>query len=182
LLAILLAFCIVISGCAPASTTTTAASPSTTTPSTTLPNGQDLSFETISSTGELEGPYPGGATLRVLTHFSQAWDIADWVFPSSLDSLMKVDYVRYFVVVVFNGYRYLHYTKLEIQRIWRVDNTIYVMAYFEEQQTFGVPIDSSQYQAVRIEKSALNNGEEYTFILVSEDGAQRGMPVKVVME
>jgi hypothetical protein len=173
--------------------TTTSPSPSqspspsdTTTPSVTFPPGTDLAFETIVESGKVGGPYEGkSAQIRVVNDTQTTLpEWFDWVDPHNQTTILGVDYSKYLVVIVFNGYRSGIWRDLSIQRIWQNDNEVFVLAHFNDfvSGATSLPAFNSQYQVVKIDKTLITHPGEITFILLDELGEERARTIREISQ
>jgi hypothetical protein len=149
----------------------------TPTASVSLPQGNDLTFETIVEPGRVGGPYQeDSAQIRVISFIQTPLPEAlNWVYPDSETKILAVDYSQYFVVIVFNGYRGGIFSYLRIQRIWQNAGAIYVLAHFNDFQpaATALPATNSQYQAVKISRTQITQSGAFTFRLLDETGQER---------
>lgn len=164
-----------IFGCGTGEITT---SPSvSTSPSVTLPPGTDLAFGTVTYSGNLGGTYEGkSAQIRVISDIQEPLPEAlNWVKPSHRDVILEVDYSKYFVIVVFNGYRSGIHRDLNVQKIWQDENEVFVLAHFNDfiPGATSLPAFNSQYQVVKIDRTLIMHPEIITFRLLDEAGGER---------
>jgi len=177
LLSLLMSIILLLTGCGPKSLNTSVSStPSktNTSPSIIFPSGTDLAFNTIIGAHKVGGPYQDrAAQIRVLTDSQSASEVSGMVYSYDADILLKADYQHYIVVVVFNGWRVNISKYLEIQKIWRSGNNVFVLAHFDDGGATALQASSSQYQTVTLDRVQLIQTGEITFKLLDESGKER---------
>ncbi len=172
-----------ISGCHKITTTFSTITTTTTINSTvtvTFPSGDQLPYETIVPSGAVGGGYPDRAGLiRVFTDSQSPTEVSDWIYPYHETTIFQVDYERYLVILVFNGWRggIGTSTYFRIEKILINNNTVYVLAHFDDGSTTSLPAASSQYQAVMVERKLLAQSGEITFVLLDQTGKERASTV-----
>ncbi len=99
----------------------------------------------------------------------------EWVNSLDQTKILEVDYPKYFVVIVFNGYRGGIFSQINILRIWKNTDMIFVVAHFNDfvPQATSLPAYNSQYQVVKISKQQIAHPGVLTFQLLDESGKER---------
>ena len=123
-----------------------------------FPPGKDVPFETIIGGSNIGGLYKEEiAQIRVISSKqSLPPERLDWVIPEYRDKVLTVDYSKYFVVMVFNGYRGGISSVFNILNIRKHDREIFVYAHFNDNDNGGSSSAfNSQYQVVKISKEQI---------------------------
>jgi hypothetical protein len=105
------------------------------TPTFTLPPGTDLSFQTIFDSGsfDISNDIVDNAHIVVISsNQTLPVEAFNWIRPEYQSRILEVDYSKYFVVMVFNGYRISIYSMINIQQIRADAGTIFVLAHFND--------------------------------------------------
>ena len=136
-----------------------------------------LAFETIVESGQVGGPYEGkSAQIRVIYDIQTPRpECFDWVYPRDQTTILEVNYTKYFVVIVFNGYRGGIFSDLCIQRIWQNTDVVFVLAHFNDivPEVYSEPATNSQYQIVKIDRTLITHQGPISFRLLDEAGEER---------
>ena len=103
----------------------------------------------------------------------------DWVRSRHQTTILEVDYSKYFVVIVFNGYRTGIHSVLNIQRIWQNENEVFVLTHFNDIVPEGtsLSLSNSQYQVVKIDRTLITHSGAITFRLLDELGEERAKAI-----
>ncbi|MDD5094661.1 MAG: hypothetical protein PHV74_09820 [Dehalococcoidia bacterium] len=94
------------------------------------PQGTNLNFDDVVEPGEMGWLYKGeSAQIQVITTTQDPLPEAlEWIDPDARTAILEVDYSRYFVIMVFNGYRGGIFSYLRIHKIWQSADVVYVLA------------------------------------------------------
>jgi hypothetical protein len=68
-------------------------------------------------------------------------------------------------------------TYFRIEKILINNNTVYVLAHFDDGSTTSLAMVSSQFQAVMVERKLLAQSGEITFVLLDQTGKERASTV-----
>jgi hypothetical protein len=147
------------------------------TTSVNFPPGIDLTFETLIEPGRVGGPYQGeNAQIRVISMIpTPTSEELGWVYPDNQPKILGVDYSKYFLVLVFNGFRGGIFSYLKIQRIWQNDGIVHILAHFNDiiPEATSLPATNSQYQVVQISRNQISQSGTIIFKLLDEIGQER---------
>jgi len=164
---------LLVYGCSTGDTTTTT-SPSPTTTSELL---NELAFE----------DFPLGSDMLfkdIPTHIHIMTDIDSpipnfngYFSPAAKTMLDAVDYSRYFILFTFMGSQPFAGPKIEVERIWQVENVIYVEANFDKGGPTYQPTITLPFDTVKVSKDNMTQYGEITFILLDQDGEERARTV-----
>jgi len=78
--------------------------------------------------------------------------------------LLSIDYSRYFVIVLRNGYRHSIYGYFQVNRIWQNNSAVYVLAHFSDRRLVQndpwlgqseLPAAHNQFQLIKIDRTQL---------------------------
>jgi hypothetical protein len=165
----------ILAGCKTADSTTTVS---------TTPSDKTLTFTTIfGGSAFVGGPYQDESSqLRVIMDIASVSSLSSMLYSYDMDALLKVDYTHYFVVIAFNGYRGGIYNSFTITSILQSGNRILISAIFNDRivETTPitiVPVNSSPYQAVQIDRNILPKTGNLTFKLLDENGSVRASSI-----
>lgn len=143
------------------------------------PGSEDITFETIGGRfNEAGGSYDAdyGWLQTSTNNQTQSSPAIDWVTTSDQETILTVDYSKYFVIMAFNGFRGALYSDFKIQRIWQdySTNTIFVIARFNDpNEELASAFENSQYEAVKIARRQVVQPGVITFKLLDETGKER---------
>jgi len=172
----------VLAGCqTPGKTSNTS---TTTTKTTSLTNTtsaeKELAFDLIGIFKNGGGTYTGAnADIKAVTDWSPPLpEEISWLTEYDRDLLLSVDYSLYFVVLVFNGFRHAIFSDMRLFKISQKADTVFVISHFNDPPLPGVivtslPADSSQYQAVKINRNQLAQTGNLNFRLLDDTGNER---------
>jgi len=141
-----------------------------------------LTFESIAGTPfghDLGGSYPGenAYVYVILNPLDRPLPgELNWVLTFERETILKVDYSKYLVVLAFNGFQYNIYSDFLIQKIVKQGNIVSIFAHFNDipQASSTVsPAENSQYQAVKISRDQIKQTGLITFKLLDEKGKER---------
>ena len=168
-------------------TTTTTTSPPTsetsTTSSITFPPGTDLKFEIIKIGGlyKDENNVPTKICVFSNKQYPLPFVFASW-YPDSVIILNNLDFSEYFVIMLFMGTRTITGPFIKPERIWQNENTIYVLADFNNGGLYHLDAYSAPCQSVKVSKTTMTQFGELTFILLDLSGAERARAVDDVLK
>jgi hypothetical protein len=122
----------------------------------------ELTFENVVEPNKGKGPYKGeDSQIRVIDNLNNPQpDGLEWVKPEDRNNILAVDYTKYFVLLVFNGYRNSFGSTLKITRINQGPDVVVVLAHFDDASTTGPSQSSagvSQYQVVKISRDQVRS-------------------------
>jgi hypothetical protein len=175
----------------PITTMTTPAKPTPTSPAAAaptstvlLPTGTDLAFETIVQPGRVGGPYTGDvAQIQAIDNAQiEPAEVLEWVYPDDKAKILAVDYTKYFVLMIFNGYRGGISSYLKIWRVWQGVDSVFVLVHFNDIQpsATSLPAYNSQYQVVQISRTQITQFGAIAFKLLDEAGRERATSIETI--
>jgi hypothetical protein len=148
-------------------------------PTDNFPPGKDLDFELIVPSGDYtaEGSYKSeDAKIQIITSVDNLTsETLNQLDPKDHQYLLSANYQGFFSIIVFNGRRGGIAGYLQIHRIWRDNDVVYILAHFNDKDPgiIVLTIFSSQYEIVKIRKSQLEHLGNFTFILLDEKTVER---------
>ncbi|MFH0941917.1 MAG: hypothetical protein V1823_02700, partial [Chloroflexota bacterium] len=125
---------------------------------------------------DLGGRYLGeSAQIYVISSNNTLPEALDkWVNLKNIGKILEVDYSKYFVVIAANGYRGGIWSNFTIQRIIQRNDTISVVAHFNDRtEGYSLSAENSQYQVVKISRTQITQSGVITFRLLDEKGNER---------
>jgi len=142
-----------------------------------FPPGKDLPFETMIPGNSGDSLYKEeSAQIRVFSYqMSMPYNL-DWIDPYYRPQIMSVDFSKYFIVMVFNGYRTVISRVFSILRISQRNGDIFILAHFSDKPgayDLGLQAENSQYQVVKISNQFITTGRAYTFRVFDESKVER---------
>jgi hypothetical protein len=143
----------------------------------------DLAFKIVADTGgNGGGDIDNSPQIRLLADTKSASAISEMVLDSDMEILNKVDYNRYFTIVVFITFNDYFYP-IQIQRIWQDGNVIFIQAPVHDlgPQEYYLCWSSTEYQAVQLDRSILPKSGTIIFKLIDEHGAERAATIVTVV-
>jgi hypothetical protein len=98
------------------------------------------------------------------------------VVPEPPPEFLNFDFTQYFLMLVFNGYRGGYGTAMEVKGIWQDKGIIRTSAHLDDPvMTTSIPVYSSQYNVLKVNKANLSQFDEITFRLIDELGKERAI-------
>ncbi len=152
-------------------------------PTENFPPGKDLEFSLIVSAGDYtaEGSYKSeDAKIRIITSVDNLTsETLNQLDPKDHQYLLSANYQGFFSIIVFNGRRGGIAGYLQIHRIWRDNDVVYILAHFNDKypDIISLTVFSSQYEIVKVRKSQLEHLGNFTFILLDETGVERARSI-----
>jgi hypothetical protein len=148
------------------------------TPSVTLPPGKELDFDVLMKSSSTTYRYGGEKPqIYIVTSVGSLLpETLDWIDEHDRTPVLNTNYQGNFVILVFNGYRGNIYSLMDIKKVWRDGNSVFILVHFNDavdpKATF-LAAFSSQYEAVKVRKTQLGSLGTYTFKLLDEGGSER---------
>jgi hypothetical protein len=151
------------------------------TPSSILQPGTDLSFEHYPVFGEYKDleSVPTGIHVMV-SNQSELPSVFDNITADSMANLMAFDFSRYFIVFVFMGFQPVQGPSITIERIWQIQDIIYVRANFDPDGPTYQPLWTAPAQIVKVSKDNMTQYGQITFKLMDQYGVERATTVQIV--
>ena len=145
----------------------------------TLPPGTDLPFDTVWTTDEYWDPRdprePGIQVVAADPHRFVAG------IPANAQAeIDKVDFSKYLAVVVFRGLAGPDFP-VTVETIRQTGDVIYVVAWFDPGPQVSVPINSSPFHIVKVDKDNLTSRGSITFRLLDEESGRERANVSVTV-
>lgn len=182
----------IIIACTPISETTPLTSPSPSpispsispSPSSTLPLGTAVVFGHFQMSGSYWRTETSAAiwVITSLQTYSRPPGI-EWrqempAVPEPPPEILNFDFSEYFLMLVFNGYRGGYGTAMEIKGIWQDKDMIQISAHLDDPgMATSIPIYSSQYNVLKVNKASMSQFGEITFGLFDESGKERAKAI-----
>ena len=127
----------------------------------------ELPFETIAYSwfGDGENDYPGeDPKLMVVAKADEVTAVEGLISFDAYNQLQKIDYKKYFSIVIFHGWRPTGGYGLEVQQIIREQDLITINVRFQEPGVVAPAVETSPYLVVIVEKVG-DFGKEFQFVL-----------------
>lgn len=141
-----------------------------------IPGSKNIHFETIdiSKGGDFRN---SGKDTQILILTSNEDVIKKDIFydDETEKQILKTDFTNHFLITAFQGYLGYWGSMIKVLSARQKENTIYIIAHFGELEPNErvLPMDSSPYHIISVEKEDMVQLGEINFILTDEAGKQR---------
>jgi len=140
---------------------------------TTNPTGNILEFEDFFIYLSLKDQDIPTQIHLMISNDSPLSPAIDQISAEAQTKLDVVDFSKDFILFAFMGYQGVTGPTIEITKIWQINNTIYVEAYFDKGGPTYQPASSSPVNIVKVSKENMTQFGEITFILIDQYGEER---------
>ena len=146
-----------------------------TTTSTTNPPENSLAFDDFFIHISLKDQDIPTQIHVMISNDSPLPPVIDQISAEAQTKLDAVDFSQNFILFAFMGYQGVTGPTIKITKIWQINNTIYVEAYFDKGGPTYQPASSSPVNIVKVSKENMIHFSEITFILLDQDGKERAI-------